>query len=366
MTLMIRDALSVPLRPRAILAQSAQQPAPSYAAMLLNFLVFAALAALIAAISTATRLAPDFAWLLPMAQAWALAHPQASLAIAAGAGLTMILSSFYAAAVLHGLMLLCGAEGGFARSYQTVSLLAPLLLIQALLNGFSGVWILPTLLSAYLAVEAARILHKASPWRAAAAFSLVAALGLAGQWWARAQARQGLEAWNAATTISRLAQSPAGHGEPPEGEAKKELPAPCNPQETQCSAWPYGKGPGPSNAAPSGLDYLLSPPNSAPVASSAIPQPSAPQAASQMMQPVMDMLNDPKLTAGMPPEAAQQMRQLQAMMQKLQGAMADPASLSPQEKAQMARQFQTMAAQMLSQMPKPIGASSPAKDSHAP
>ena len=350
---MLTDCLAAPLKSGTVFTALAQRPDPSYAVMTINLLVFTALALIIAALGVTMRIPfNDLAFLFPMASGLAAPHSGVLAVITAGAILTTIL---WAAALLHGFMLLCGGQGGFSRSYETISLLSPCLLLQALLNWFDWAWVLPTLLAAYLAAKAARILHNAVPSRAAAIFSVLAILCLTGQWWARAQAGRWMQEARGLHEISQAAQALAP------GPALSE--ANCDPASAQCAAAnPAQK---PLAFAPSGLNYLLSPGKIGSPMSALAPDQSVQQEASAMMRPVMDMLNNPKLSAGMPPEQAKQMQELRALMKMLQGAMADPKSLSPQQAAQTMRQLQTMAMQMMSQMQKHPG-ESPQKPPHAP
>ncbi|MBI5241843.1 MAG: YIP1 family protein [Elusimicrobia bacterium] len=362
---MLEDTVTAPLRPGAVFSALAGRPAPSYAVMIPNLLVFCALS-YAAGFIRAGLVNPEF-----------LNASPALTAIATLAALVMAVPlSFLAAGVLHAFMLLSGGEGDFPRSYQSASLLSLVLTLQALLNWFDWVWALPALLAVYLAALAAKSLHRAPAARAAVVFSLVGLCALGGQWWTRLQIARLAETATAVKTAAAAAQDLGRQlqqvqqqmAPPFEGGAGGSAPGlpqdqAQTPQGVQLS----------SASLPSVISglQLLAPPASGPapenpadaykVRAQAQAQ-HLQQATSGMLAPIMAMLSNPATTAGMSPEQAKQMKALSSLLTQMQAGMSSGKKMTPEEHAAFMAQFQGAMLQFMSGINAPAarpGASGP-------
>jgi hypothetical protein len=323
---MLEDTLTLAFRAPAAFTAAAQRPVPAYMLLLANFLAFSTAAYAVNFTKSAISMS-------------VLSHySPAVLLLALAAGLALALpAGFAAAAVLHGLMRAAGGTAGFARSFQALSLLSALIVLQAMLNWFELAWALPSLLGAYLGMTAAHRLHGAPKLRAAIVFCLAAAAALAGQWWLRGQLHRVAGSVEAAR--GRPDAAPAGAPPADIDERLEKLPE---------FAMPLGPS---DDKQPSGLDLLSGPPASRTID----PQQQAQamqQAASSMLAPITSMLNDPRVTHNMSPEQAQQVKELTAMLTRMQSSMAEGKALSAQEQNDMMRKFQAMTMRLMHQIPR--------------
>ena len=337
---MLEDTVCSLLRAGNIFADLAARPTPSYAVMIPNLLVFCT-AACIATLLRAAVAAPELLHAAPGTMA---------IAAAAGTILTVPLS-FLAAGVLQSFMLLSGGTGDFQRSYQATSMFSILLALQALLNWFDWAWALPALLAAYLAPAAARTLHRAPALRSGVVFYLVATICIAGQWVLREQ----LAHWSKpAFALQSAAATAQDLGRQVQQVQQMSLPLergmeganPGLPQDQTPATWITAPS---SSSQPtlSGLQ-LLTPPAGGPAPNDpkgGTPQLQAQgqalqQSMSNLMGPVMALLNNPALTQGMTPEQTRPMKTLTSLAQQMQTDMASGKNLSSKEQAAMMAKFQ--------------------------
>jgi|GEM_PF-3574979 len=355
---MLEDTACALFRAGDVFDELSGRPAPSYAVMIPNLLVFCA-AVCVENLLHASIAAPELLHASP-----------AAMTIAAAAGLILAVPlSFVAAGVLHAFMLLSGGEGDFRRSYQASSMFSILIALQALLNWFDWVWALPALLAAYLGAAAARTLHRAPALRAGAVFCLVAAFCIAGQWWLRDQ----LSRWSqtaraiqtAATTVQDLSHQlqqlqqmsmPAEPGGSGAGRGMPEAPG----LRTGAGLAALQNSP-----TPTGLSSLelLSPPQGGnqPVSPAAQVQAQAQaqvqsvqEATTNLLGPIMAMLKSPAMTRGMSPEQVKQMGTATDMLAQMQKSMASGKKTTPEEQAAMITQFQSTIMQFMAQIPSPM------------
>jgi hypothetical protein len=309
---MFEDAVRTVLQPQSVLAALGQRPAPSYAVMISVLVAFCA----------AAYAANMARWLIALPMTRSVSPAALALSVSSALLLTVPLS-FAAAGVLHLLMLCAGGRGTFIRSYQALTLLSLMSLLQALLQWFQWAWVLPAVLGAYIAVRAAQGLHQAPEKRAAIVFAIVGLLGIAGQWTSRREA-------------ARWPQTAAGVQREPES-----LPLPSAGSTDPAAAAP---------SAISGLDMLLAPSSPAPEPAGPAQAQALQQAAGNMMQPLLQMLNNPALTKNMPPKEAQRIQELTRMLGQLQGSLASGRNLSPQEQAEISRKMQSITMDLMSRM----------------
>ncbi len=349
---MLEDTVTAPLRPATVFSSLAGKPAPSYAVMIPNILVFCALG-----------YAAGFVRAGLVTPAILEASPALTAIAALAAMVLAVPASFLAAGVMHAFMLLSGGEEDFQRSYQATSLLSTLLVLQSLLNWFDWTWALPAALGAGLAALAARFLHRAPAARAAVVFSLLGVCAVSGQWWARREVSQLAEtaktvrtAAAAAQDLGRQLQQAQQLAPPLERGTGPVLPAP-SPEQIQ-TLW---SGPVSSASLPaviSGLQLLLPPATGAwdgPADARRLQTQAQAQtqylqqATSGMLAPIMGMLNNPAMTRNLPPDKAQQVRALTSLINQLQASMASGKKLTPEENAAVMAQMQGSVLQLMSQ-----------------
>jgi hypothetical protein len=315
---MFEDTLCAMFQPGHVFAVRACKPAPAYAVMIPNLMIFCA-AVCVTNLLRACVATPE------------LVHSSPStVAIAAAAGLILAVPlSFVAAGALHAFMLLAGGHGDFQRSYQASSMLSILIALQAMLNWFDWVWVLPFLLAAWLATAAARALHRAPALRAGVVFGLAAAFCIAGQWGLRQQ----FSRWSQTT----LAMQPAAEPAQDLSSQPQHMPVPLNPPQPE---------------ALSSLE-LPSPPRSVSQTESPVQAQaqSIQQATTNLLAPIMAMLKNPALTKGLSSEQLKQLSSLTAMMNQMQKSMAAGNKTTPAEQAAMMAQFQSAMMQFMAQTP---------------
>jgi hypothetical protein len=347
---MLEDTVSALVRAGDVFAGLAERPAPSYGVMIPNLLVVCAVVCA-AILLRVCVVAPELLQASP-----------SMIALAAAAALILAVPlSFVAAGVLHAFMLLSGGEGDFQRSYQAASISSSLIALQALLNWFDWVWALPALLVAYLGTAAARTVHRAPVLRAGVVFCLVAAFCISGQWWLREQLSRWSQAARAMRTAASLTQQLQQLQQislPPEpGAEPPTLPPDALPFAPERQSG--GASAPPESPQPSGLSSLelLSPPQGGGHAERPAPlqaqAQSIQQAATNLLTPIMTMLQNPALTKGLSPEQAKNMSDLRSMLAQMQKNMASGQKTTPEEQAAMASQFQSSMMQFMTQMRPP-------------
>ena len=171
---MIEDTMTAPIRVGALFQAQAAAATPGYPAMAGNFLFFW-MTFLGINVMGAAIVSPS-----------SLHYAPALMAAVGIAALSMgIPISFLGAAVFHVCSRLAGGQGPFQRSYQIISTLSILGVLQSLCSWFPNLWIVPGLFGALLSVEACRLIHKSPSGRTWAVFGAVTAMLLGGQWAAR-------------------------------------------------------------------------------------------------------------------------------------------------------------------------------------
>ena len=336
---MLEDAVTAPFKSSAVFGRLAGEPPPGYGLMLAGLSVF---------------LAAMFAVNLLHA---AVSYPEAVMRLGPGVlaaiglaavGLAIVLSVL-AAAVLHGLCLLAGGTGGFARSCQILSLLSALLPLQALLGWIPELWAAPTVLAATLCVVAAERLHAARPWRARSLFPAAAALSLLAAWAVRAEmAEYRASLSNAGQQLQAVERASEAMG-----KAREILAAAQNPQA--------------SPAALSGLDLLRGPGQAEPGGGQAsAPPPEQAQALQksslEMMNAIMPMLRNPGFTKDMPPGQLKQIEELMKMLSQLQGNLGAGKRMTPQESRETTLKLQQMSLQLMQYPPQAAAPNPPASN----
>ncbi|MCX5794075.1 MAG: Yip1 family protein [Elusimicrobia bacterium] len=348
---MLEDTVSSLFQAGDVFADLAGKPAPSYEVMIPNLLVFCA-AVCAATLLRACVATPGLLYASP-----------STMAIAAAGGLILAVPlSFLTAGVLHAFMLLSGGEGDYQRSYQASSMFSILIALQALLNWFDWVWMLPALLAAYMGTAAARTLHRAPALRAGVVFCLVAAFGIVGQWAVREQVSRWSQTARAMQTTATAVQDLSI-----QLQRMQQMSAPQEPGiggTGRGAPEALGTGPGPAapqnSPQPIGLSSLelLSPPqgdNQSDLPAQLQAQAQAQtrtiqQTTTDLLAPIMGMLKNPALTRGMPPEQAKQIGAITDMLVQMQKDMAGGKTITPEERSAMMARFQGTMMQMMTQM----------------
>ncbi|MDD5627461.1 MAG: Yip1 family protein [Elusimicrobia bacterium] len=338
---MLEDTVSALFQAGGVFSDLAGRPAPPYAVMLPNLLVFCA------AICAAVLLRACIA-------APGLLNPApGTTAFAAMAGLVLAVPlSFLAAGVVHAFMRLSGGEGDFQRSYQACSMLSILLALQALLNWFDWVWALPALLAAYMGTAAARSLHRAPALRAGLVFTALAALGIAGQWQLREHASRWYRTALAMQAVTAAAQDLSRQLQQLQASEAPDAAAPQVQSAPQDSLQPIG---------PSSLDLINAPAGGQPADEALAETPAELQARAEaqtqairqatpdLLAPVMGILKNPSLTKNLPPEQAAPINALTDILVQMQKDMTGERKMSPEERTAMTARLQNAMAQLMGQ-----------------
>lgn len=341
---LLEDTLTVPFTAPSLFTRLSQCPAPGYGLLAANTAAYYALAI---AVNLVRSLLDGGSALSPAVMA----------AAAAGAAAIAVALSFAGAGLLHALCLLAGGTGDFRRSYQLVSSLSFLFVIQSLLNWSPLLWALPVPWAALLLAEGCRRLHAAPRARAWAVFGGLGLLLLGSQWLARREFSRFLQQTEVISPAAAQLQQAAA------GLQALQQALPLLPGATEALAV------GPALAAPgrlpSSLDLLSGPgvmplgtederapgpaPKMAPPANPAQLQALQSQAA-LTMDALLPMLNNPAVTRMLTPEQRAQMDAIAKMLQAAQAQQKTGKPLTPQERAQRRADAEKMQAMMMKMM----------------
>lgn len=168
----LESALRVPFSPEASFGRYRDLPPPGYGRMAAGLVFWSLLGQLTLLVLTQMR----------VSGAAGLGVGPTALLLAAAAVLS-VPASFAAAAVLHALAVLAGGRGGFARSYQVLSLLGALAPASMALvfTPLPLAWVVPTLLATYLAAHGVGALHRLPGGQAWMVIGLAGGLAAGGQ-----------------------------------------------------------------------------------------------------------------------------------------------------------------------------------------
>jgi len=214
-----------------------------------------------------------------------------------------------------------------------------------MLNFIPMLWPVPLVVGTYLAVVACEHLHRAPPTRTRLLLGVGMALALGLQWFVRAKVEQAAERYRA---LRRQTEALTQVGRQLEAMQMQGLAAPPDATEgvmgidgvmrTRRTAPPDGASSLQTFAAPGG-GLVAGPEQARQMA----------QQAQGMMQSIMPMLNDPKLTKGLPPEQARQIKQAMQMIMQMQGNMQSGKTMTPEERQQMMLQLMQLQQGLLQQ-----------------
>lgn len=338
---LLEETLTAPFVAPSLFTRLARSPAPGYGLLAANTAVYYSLAV---AVNLARSLLDGGSALSPALLA----------AAAAGASALAVALSFAGAGLLHALCLLAGGGGDFRRTYQLVSLLSFLFVIQSMLNWTPLLWALPVPWAAFLAASGCRGLHQAPRTRAWAVFGSLGLLLLGCQWAARRE-------------LSRFLQQTEPMGRSTE-QLQQDLQAlqqafPLLPGATEAlSAGPALAAPGRlpsslellsgSGVAPLDADQDEGPAGGAALAPAASPRDvqAMRDQTSQMMDSLLPMLDNPAVTRMLGPEQKAQLDEIAKMLKAAQAQQKSGKPLTPEEKAQRradAAKLQAMMTKMM-------------------
>lgn len=332
---LLEDTLTAPFRARSLFARLAARPAPGYALLAANhvvyFLAAMVLLAVLATISHPALFNRFLALMGPVGPFFLVFLIFVAVAV-----------SFAVAGVLHAIVRAIGGRGDFSRSYQIVSMLSLIGVLNVLLTQAPGGWIAALLVYAYLLIVAVETLHGCSPWKARLVFGTLVAIMTALQLFMGYQYAR----WMQTDADVREAMS-ALLGPAAAANSADSTGAPAAPGEEAAP----GQG-----SSPSGLDMIALPKLDGAAPSG--PGLTAPQAdalrqnSAAMIQSMMPMLTSPELTKDMDPEQAAQVRELTKMVGELQGQLQSGAAMSPKERDALMRRIQDMTLKSMTMMPK--------------
>jgi hypothetical protein len=351
---LLEQTLIAPVRPFHVFEEAARRPGPGFGTLAANAAVYAAAffgLNLMHALIAYPRALDGY-------------PPERIAVIGAGALIALLFSGFAAAGALHAVGLVCGGHGSFARSYQAVSTMSALLLMQSAALWLPPAAFLPAALSAVLAAAALEKLHEAKPLAARAACGVLAAVVIAGGWMAKRQVESAVAAFTAQPDAA--AQGSAGGFATPTG-APPDLAAATAALQAALAAV---QSVAPNTAAApqaSSLD-LVAAPNGAsgvsdgseandtgtPADGSPAPGPEQPltpkqaqgvnQAGANMLGSVAAMLNQQMPNAS--PAQRAQLQQLSAMMAQVQGNMLSGRPMTPDQRKAFDAQMKQVTSQM--------------------
>lgn len=359
---LLEDSLEALVRPGTLFGKRASAPTPAVSLLAANFSCFGLGAALIggvlASVAGAASLPSS-----PMGWMFAVSLFLAAV-LAAGIGGTIL---------THVAALLSGGSGNLPRSFQIVSLSAPIFFLGLAAHQAPHLWPVPVLWWAFLAGQGIRLLHGTPAARTWAATAVVASLGLWTQWSAR-------------RNLDSMAQNAASLG--PRGEQLRaladllEMAARSNPAGSpgREAGLPSGEAPpyfprtpetaGPGSPAPSGLDLIGSPgtlPSDTPASPEMEQVKAIQKTTGDLMARTIPMVNNPELLKLLPPPQAKMMKDLAQILAQAQGQIqGKPMTPQQQQEAYLKMmELQKLFMQMnpgSKQQPPPAGPAAPQKD----
>lgn len=343
---LLEDSLRVLFAPGAVFEAHRFAPPPGFGAMTAVLLVWSA-AALLVQLLMALMTLPATAAIGPL---------PALLALLGGLVLALLLG-FAGAGVVLALSTLSGGKGGFERSFQLLALLSPLLAVAS-----AALWVpvpylslVPTLLGAFLFARGLSELHEAPGTQSAIVVGALTVVLLAAQILARpaferAQ-RQAELLINLSSTASGLASgmsalqqaaNPAG-GEPgAPGTPVQPVPDILGAATPDSPLTPL--------TGSSSVDMVQGTPEGG---NSGLPlvQPGrqlTTQDVQQMRETGLNMLDnasmklhDPAMLKNVPPEQAEQLKQVTQLMDQMRTGMRDP-NMTPADRQRLMQQAMQM------------------------
>ncbi|MFA6029441.1 MAG: Yip1 family protein [Elusimicrobiota bacterium] len=356
---LLEDSLRVLFAPGAVFEAHRFAPPPGFGAMTGVVLVWAA-AALLVQLLMALMTLPATAAIGPL---------PASLALLGGLLLALVLG-FAGAGVILALSALSGGKGGYERSYQLLALLSPLLAVAS-----AALWVpvpylslVPTLLGAFLFARGLSELHEAPGVQSTIVVGALTVVLLAGQIlmrpaFERAQ-RQAELAANLYSTASGLASGmsalqqaagPAG-GEPgATGTPVQPVPdlvgaaTPDSPLTPLTGSSSVDMVQGMSEGQNSGLP-LVQPGRQ--LTAQDVQQMR--ETGLNMLDNVSQKLHDPAMMKNVPPEQAEQLKQVTQLMDQMRTGMRDP-NLTPADRQRMMQQAMQMLGNLQGSAPQQQG-----------
>jgi hypothetical protein len=321
----------------------AQRPAPGYVSCLANLLIFWSLALGIRMVRELVAGTPGF-------DATLLLVP-AALALFAVACF-----SVPGAAVVHALALLSGGQGDFNRSYQLVSMISSVAVIDALLSFAPGLWFVRSLIAAWLLAEGAMALHKAQPPRARTVFAFLAAAGIAAQWQAQKLAERAMERQASAILQQSMRQLtpllPGPQDGRPAGQPSTSLGLliPPGVNSNTPPEQPEVDG-GPGSINPEIFSNIRRP-----SASSQSDDPAVRGLQQQtlgMLDALKPLLNNPQMTAGLSAGQKKHLNGLLAILEQQKQAMASGQPISPAQQKKNIELMMELQTQLMGQLAAP-------------
>lgn len=324
-----------------VFVKMGERPAPGYPVMLANLLAFWALALVIRVVRELVAGTPGF-------------DPVMLLAPSALALFAVACFSVPGSVVVHALALLSGGQGDFKRSFQLVSMISSVAVIDALLSFAPGLWFVRSLIAAWLLAEGAMALHKAQPPRARTVFSFLAAVGIAAQWQAQRLAERAMERQAAAILRESMQQLtpllPGAQDARPGGRPSTSLDLLQN----------SGGGSSLSPLSPGETTYeqpqdrmQVTRPGSQPPAQEDPGLRAMQLQMAGMVDALKPLLTNPQMTGRMAPEQRKQIDILLGVLEQQKQAMASGQMISPAQQKKNMELMMQLQAQMMQQMAAP-------------
>jgi hypothetical protein len=315
---MLEASLRAPFTPETAFTLCAQRPAPGFATMVLNLLLWTGAAVLVNALMLLSSGASSSLGIV-----WTVISLAASLALSLAA-------SFMGAGILLALAALSGGEASYERSYELSSLLSSLAPAACALAWLSVPWwsVLMSVYAAWLMIAGIAALHRAPKLQAGMVVGGFALVLIGAQILARPLFQR----------LSRQAETAAQlyTAEQSAVQALSQLQAAAQQQPAAPSADPSQPAQDPAAATPmrglSSVDMIRSM-NSADDGSAgsglrvppALPDPREmermKESGLEMLETASRRMNDPALMRSLSPEQARQMKGLQRAVDQLRGQM---------------------------------------------
>ena len=330
---LLEETLVAPFRLGALFDELAQEPVPGYGLMIANLAIYWVAMLGLNLLHVA------------IVRPQALRYPPELFGlVAAGALLFIVLAGFALAGVLELAALASGAASDYGRSFQLLTLLSLIGPLQAAANWIPSAWPVPLILGAVACAIGLERLHKASAAGARVVIAVLAAAGLSSIWAARRVVERALIPLEAAQESAAQLQTLAAQLQQAQLPAQAAATAPPGAQQV------------------SSLDMLRAGGIAGPGAGGLPAQAEQMEkAAAGMMGSLAPALNDPSVMSKIPPQQADALKQISAVLAQTQASLQTGKPVDPRAQQAQLQQMLSALGQLQKSLPQQPSGGTPAQ-----